>query len=61
MLASLIFDAVLSIPAEPRKKPISILCTGTVFRLPFLPPTICHEPTTASPPTHYHFLIFPLV
>ena len=27
MLASLIFDAVLSIPAEQRKKPISVLCT----------------------------------
>ena len=29
MLASLIFDVVLSIPAEQRKKPISVLCTDT--------------------------------
>jgi DNA sulfur modification protein DndC len=29
MLASLIFDAVLSIPAEQRKRPISVLCTDT--------------------------------
>jgi len=29
MLASLIFDAVLSIPTEQRKKPISVLCTDT--------------------------------
>jgi DNA sulfur modification protein DndC len=29
MLASLIFDAVLSIPAEQRKKPISVFCTDS--------------------------------
>ncbi len=34
MLASLIFDAVLSIPAEQRKKPISILCTDTRVEIP---------------------------
>jgi len=34
MLASLIFDAVLSIPASQRKKPISILCTDTRVEIP---------------------------
>jgi DNA sulfur modification protein DndC len=34
MLASLIFDAVLSVPAEQRKKPISILCTDTRVEIP---------------------------
>ena len=34
MLASLIFDAVLSIPAQQRKKPISILCTDTRVEIP---------------------------
>ena len=29
MLASLLFDVVLSIPVEQRKKPISVLCTDT--------------------------------
>ncbi len=29
MLASLVFDAVLSIPSERRKKPVSVLCTDT--------------------------------
>jgi DNA sulfur modification protein DndC len=29
MVASLIFDAVLSVPSAQRKKPISILCTDT--------------------------------
>jgi DNA sulfur modification protein DndC len=29
MLASLIFDVVLSIPAERRKKPVSVLCADT--------------------------------
>jgi hypothetical protein len=33
-LASLIFDAVLSIPAEQRKKPISVLCTDTRVEIP---------------------------
>jgi len=34
MLASLIFDTVLSIPAEQRKKPISVLCTDTRVEIP---------------------------
>ena len=34
MLASLIFDAVLSIPAEQRKRPISVLCTDTRVEIP---------------------------
>ena len=34
MLASLIFDIVLSIPAEQRKKPISVLCTDTRVEIP---------------------------
>ncbi|MGA3326224.1 MAG: hypothetical protein ABSF45_17265 [Terriglobia bacterium] len=33
-LASLIFDAVLSIPAEQRKKPIAVLCTDTRVEIP---------------------------
>src|SRR4030043_124136 len=34
MLASLIFDAALSIPAAQRKKPISVLCTDTRVEIP---------------------------
>lgn len=34
MLASLIFDAVLAIPAGQRKKPISVLCTDTRVEIP---------------------------
>ena len=34
MLASLIFDAVLSVPSEERKKPISVLCTDTRVEIP---------------------------
>jgi len=34
MLASLIFDAALSIPAGQRKKPVSILCTDTRVEIP---------------------------
>ena len=34
MLASLVLDAVLSIPAEQRKKPVSILCTDTRVEIP---------------------------
>jgi DNA sulfur modification protein DndC len=34
MLASLIFEAVLSIPAEQRKKPVSVLCTDTRVEIP---------------------------
>ncbi len=34
MLASLIFDAVLAVPAAQRKKPVSILCTDTRVEIP---------------------------
>lgn len=34
MLASLIFDAVLSVPVEKRKKTVSILCTNTRVEIP---------------------------
>ena len=34
MLASLIFDAVLSVPSEKRKKPISVVCTDTRVEIP---------------------------
>jgi hypothetical protein len=34
MLASLILDVVISIPAEQRKKPISVLCTDTRVEIP---------------------------
>lgn len=34
MLASLVFDAVLSVPAEKRKKPVAVLCTDTCVEIP---------------------------
>jgi DNA sulfur modification protein DndC len=34
MLSSLIFESVLSIPTEHRKKPVSILCTDTRVEIP---------------------------
>jgi DNA sulfur modification protein DndC len=34
MLASLLFDVVLSIPADERKKPVSVLCTDTRVEIP---------------------------
>jgi DNA sulfur modification protein DndC len=34
MLASLLFDAILSIPAAQRKKPVSVLCTDTRVEIP---------------------------
>jgi len=34
MLASLVFDAVLSVPAPQRKKPIAVLCTDTRVEIP---------------------------
>ena len=34
MLASLVFDAVLSLPPEQRKRPISVLCTDTRVEIP---------------------------
>lgn len=34
MLASLVFDAVLSAPIDRRKKPVAILCTDTRVEIP---------------------------
>jgi len=34
MSASLIFDAVLSISAERRKKPVAVVCTDTRVEIP---------------------------
>ena len=34
MLASLVFDAVLSLPAVQRTKPISVVCTDTRAKIP---------------------------
>ncbi len=34
MLASMIFDAVLSVPEEKRTKPVAILCTDTRVEIP---------------------------
>ena len=34
MLAALLFDAILSVPTEQRKKPVSILCTDTRVEIP---------------------------
>ncbi len=34
MLSSLVFDVVLSIPANQRKKPVSVLCTDTRVEIP---------------------------
>jgi DNA sulfur modification protein DndC len=34
MLASLIFDAILTIPSDKRKKPISVLSTDTRVEIP---------------------------
>ncbi len=34
MLASLIFDAVLAVPTENRKKPVAVLCTDTRVEIP---------------------------
>ncbi|MBI4323909.1 MAG: phosphoadenosine phosphosulfate reductase family protein [Chloroflexi bacterium] len=34
MLASLVFDTVLAVPTEQRKKPISVLCTDTRVEIP---------------------------
>lgn len=34
MLASLVFDAVLSVPPDDRKKPIAVLCTDTRVEIP---------------------------
>lgn len=34
MLASLVFDMILSVPAEKRKKPVAVLCTDTRVEIP---------------------------
>src|SRR5438477_3450661 len=34
MVASLVFDAVLSVPPDQRKKPVAILCTDTRVEIP---------------------------
>jgi DNA sulfur modification protein DndC len=34
MLASLVFEAALSVPPERRKKPIAVLCTDTRVEIP---------------------------
>src|SRR6266545_8010777 len=34
MVASLVFDAVLSVPAEQRTKPVTVLCTDTRVEIP---------------------------
>ena len=34
MLAALVFDVVMAIPAEQRKKPVSVLCTDTRVEIP---------------------------
>jgi 3'-phosphoadenosine 5'-phosphosulfate sulfotransferase (PAPS reductase)/FAD synthetase len=34
MLASLIFDVILSIPAEQRKKEVTVVCTDTRVEIP---------------------------
>ncbi len=38
MVASLIFDAVLSVPPDQRKKPVAILCTDTRVEAAFRHP-----------------------
>ena len=34
MVASLVFDTVLSVPADKRDKPVSLLCTDTRVEIP---------------------------
>jgi DNA sulfur modification protein DndC len=34
MLASLVFDVILSIPVEQRKKAVSVVCTDTRVEIP---------------------------
>lgn len=34
MLAALVFDAVISVPADERHKPVSVLCTDTRVEIP---------------------------
>jgi len=40
LVAALIFDAVLSVPAGERKKPVAILCTDTRVEIPAISETI---------------------
>jgi DNA sulfur modification protein DndC len=40
MVASLVFDAVLAVPPDQRKKPIAILCTDTRVEIPAIVETI---------------------
>jgi DNA sulfur modification protein DndC len=40
MVASLVFDAVLSVPPEQRKKPIAVICTDTRVEIPAIADTI---------------------
>ncbi|MGA2608685.1 MAG: DNA phosphorothioation system sulfurtransferase DndC [Terriglobia bacterium] len=40
MLASLIFDVIFSIPAEQRKKPVSVVCTDTRVEIPAIVETV---------------------
>jgi len=40
MLASLVFDAVLSLPPAERTKPISFLCTDTRVEIPAIVETV---------------------
>ena len=40
MLASVIFDVILSIPAEQRKKPVSVVCTDTRVEIPAIVETV---------------------
>jgi DNA sulfur modification protein DndC len=40
MVASLVFDAVLSVPADMRKKPVVVLCTDTRVEIPAIVETV---------------------
>ncbi|MGA2607645.1 MAG: DNA phosphorothioation system sulfurtransferase DndC [Terriglobia bacterium] len=40
MLASLIFDVILSVPAEQRKKAVSVVCTDTRVEIPAIVETV---------------------
>ncbi|MGD0323107.1 MAG: hypothetical protein ABSD45_05155 [Terriglobia bacterium] len=40
MLASVIFDVILSIPAEQRKKAVSVVCTDTRVEIPAIVETV---------------------
>ena len=40
MVASVVFDAVLSVPPDQRKKPVAVLCTDTRVEIPAIVETI---------------------